>query len=200
MSLLILYNFEELPGNKGLSLINKTGMYSAANPGGFDSTGINNPRTSDVTTAVLDMIFPDGHNSPTVDLMGILNAGPVTDNSTAYLLNTLFGLSATDPFPDGHYTIIVTYTGTTNGAAFTSTRRFEVWFDGQAKCCTDKLGTKVKPSGDNCGCSDNSQQVFISAKAKLCAAANAFYCGDFSGAEALLAEVNKLCLDNKCNC
>lgn len=181
---------------KELLLKDITGTYNVTtNPTGW---GAPNLALAGVTEATISITIPGHDDAVELDVTSTVTAATIIDG--VFVLDTLtmdgdFDGDEDEQFPDGIYEITYTIVG----GGTTYTHSITTFSTCQTACCLEKMKTKFEEK--MCGCEwEDYFMNYLRAKAMLNGAKRAYACGDTDKAESLLAAVEKICKNSKCNC
>lgn len=184
------YTISELGDNTGFTLTDLS-------PWGVGT----NPLTTNIVSASLtwyftdaDTLLPDNTTFVTFDIFTI---GYPT-SLIVTILNTTLGMTSTDKFNDGYYTLVINLVATDTiidvDIPYEFTKTFGV--KGQVTCCIDKQFQDL----GNCGCNVTEKiKTLLRAKADLYAVdVSNGDCGDYVAGAVALQHAIDIC--NKKNC
>lgn len=175
-----------------------TGQYHVTtNPGGWGTPNID---PSGVTDVVLTLLYPDGVTSDVIDSTDTTRYATLMANITGattfpfelYVFTSLSGTS----FPDGIYTITLTYTAT----ATTYTANSYMLSDCLVACCVDNMFAQLpNKMCDTCNYTEFLNNALL-AKALLTALRASASCADSTKTDAILKSLQKICAWADCAC
>lgn len=199
MALKLGLALQQLSGCMGLKLYETTGAYD--DPDNLGGYGAPNPEIDDVTSAIIQVTFPDGETIVSLDVTDDFAAiFPNTNDDVALeVSNEDLGLSVNDVLPHGIWTFV--YTIRDEALEIISQGTFKFIIDCTLRCCLDNLLATL----DDCGCcSDNkanTQAMRVRmAYIYLAAAHSAYGCGKVARTQELLDFVSDVCAATNCNC
>lgn len=174
-----------------LTFVETTGAYNAtSNPTGW---GAPNDTIASATSADLTITLASG-NSYTIDLLATTHF-PTDDTTFEYeLTNSDFGY--TDGAKIDDQIITFTYTVVANGTTYT--QNYKQAFYCQVQCCVLSMFADIDVE---CDCSKDKIDNALKAYALLKGLIYSGNCGNTTYFNNILAQLQKLCLNNNCqNC
>ncbi len=185
-----------------LSIPDTTGLYeSTNNTGGWGTPNIS---PSDVDSAIITITLPGSDTEYSFDITAILQSTTLpTSYLPGYTIDPFdldysdFGVSSTDKFPDGNYTI--TYTIVADEVEYTCTIYFYSFCN--VCCCVNKMLTKALDKVAWNKCDSKSVEDALFARALLLKGQQfAASYWDFDKAEQIRKQAEKLCDFDDCSC
>lgn len=191
MSVILQFSICQSNDCETLTFTETTGAYDVtSNPNGWGSP---NRATSSATIVTLTVTNPDD----TEYVLDLSANYPTTDITLEYEINpTEIGLTAGTKIPDGIYKFNYSVTTVVTGTTIVYTQTVYKALYCQVQCCALNMfvGLDVE-----CECSQDSIDKAIKGYALLKGLQMAAECGNITEFNNILAQLEKLCLNNNCN-
>lgn len=193
MALALKFGIELSSDGATLTVIDRTGIYSGTNLGGFGSP---NPATTDATTATFKIAKRNSDGTFGDDVSVNVYSTFPSSISGEFDIDADDGVDA-DTYEDAIYRFTYTVISTSSGTPFSvSTVRYDTLRNSIAFCYQEK---SLKIADCNCSCSDIEESFkCFSLYYRLLLAAECE--GDLNKIQKYLDKLTELCSSGDCNC